>query len=99
MSENGERNFAGVDAELIDEPLTVRGRRLTVTPRVALWMQPEGQRFRDGDAKPGGLAGVRVRYRRAFVDLEAKSAGWVAGNVHLDGNVGIRFGVVVPLPQ
>lgn len=97
--ENGERTFAGIDAELLDEPLTVAGRRVEVTPRVALWIQPEHQRFRDGNSKPGGLAALRVRYRRAFVDLEAKSAGWVAGNAHLDGNVGVRVGVVVPLPH
>ena len=67
----------------------------TVQP---LWLQPEGQRFRDRNAKPGGLAAVRVRYGKTFLDLEAKSEGWVAGNVHVDRNVTVRFGVVVPLP-
>jgi hypothetical protein len=76
----------------------LRGRALAVSPRLGVWLQPEGQRFRTSDADAGALASLRVRAgvsRRigAFAEVEAKTAGWVAGVPHLDGNVALRLGV------
>lgn len=95
---NGERNFPGLEVELLDHPVTVRGRQFTITPRLGVWLQPENQRFRDTDASAGGLASLRVAvpvrgHIGSFVELETKSAGWVAGNVHLDPATAVRFGV------
>jgi hypothetical protein len=69
-----------------------------VTPRLAVWMQPENQRFRDTRGKLGGLGALRIdvpmRNRfGSFMEVEAKTDGWSMGNVHLDRNVDIRFGV------
>jgi hypothetical protein len=99
---NGERNFPGLDAEWLDQRVTIANRTFIASPRVALWLQPEHQRFRDSDGAFGGLAGVRVtaplRGRfGSFVDVETKSAGWVAGNVHLDRNTSVRFGLTARL--
>ncbi len=95
---NRDRRFAGLTTELIDYPVTAAGRRLDVSPRLAVWAQPARQRFDATEGSLGGLAGVRVRTalsRRvgAFVDLETKSAGWVAGNVYLDRNTSLRLGL------
>ena len=95
---NGERSFPGIEAQLFDEHI----RGFEVSPRIALWMQPSNQRFRDDGASAGGLFGVRVAkpvYRRVsgFVEVEAKTAGWVAGNVHLDPATEVRAGVTVRL--
>jgi RNAse (barnase) inhibitor barstar len=95
---NGDRVFPGVEGELFDVPVTVGGRTLAVSPRVGVWLQPEGQRFRTSEADAGGLAGLRVRAalsRRlgAFVDVEAKTTGWVAGVPYLDRQMTIRAGV------
>ncbi|HUQ83021.1 MAG TPA: hypothetical protein VM076_17850 [Gemmatimonadaceae bacterium] len=95
---NGERVFPGVEGELVDVPVTLGGHALQLTPRVGLWLQPEGQRFRTSDADAGGLAALRVRTllsRRlgAFAELEAKTAGWVAGVPYLDRNVALRLGL------
>jgi hypothetical protein len=99
---NGERNFPGVEVEWLDHAVIVRGRQFTVTPRVGVWLQPANQRFRDTDASAGGLASLRVatpvRGRfGSFVELETKSAGWVAGNVHLDPATAVRFGLTARL--
>jgi hypothetical protein len=99
---NGERSFAGVDATLIDYPLVIRGRTLTITPRVALWQQPEGQLFRSTNGDVGGLVAVKIQHTRgprfgAFAELQAKSAGWVAGVESLDRNVSLRVGLSVIL--
>lgn len=95
--ENGARTFPGVDAELLDLPVRVGGRGLLVSPRLALWMQPAGQSFRTREAKPGALAALRVVRPGSsrwgtFAEVEAKTAGWVAGNVNLDPNVSVRLG-------
>ena len=94
---NGERTFPGVEAEVLDYPVTVRGNRLTVSPRVALWVQPEGQRFRAAQGSAGGLAALKVHRPLAgrfgtYAELEGKTAGWVAGNPSLDAGVSLRVG-------
>jgi hypothetical protein len=33
----------------------------------------------------------------SFVELETKTAGWLAGNVHLDANTAVRFGATMRL--
>ena len=95
---NGERSFPGIDAELIE----YRFRSLLLTPRVALWLQPDNQRFRDRNGALGGLLAMRIdapmmRRVGSFVEVEAKSAGWVAGNVHLDRAAAVRFGLTAKL--
>ena len=99
---NGQRSFPGVDAELIDHRIDVRGRTIHVSPRVALWLQPENQRFDDSSGSLGGLAALRVDLPASgrigsFVELETKTSGWVAGNVHLDPATAVRFGLTVRL--
>ena len=99
---NGARTFPGLDVELVDHPLTVRGRRVELSPRLALWTQPAAQAFRTSDARAGGLAALRVRApiaRRvaALAEVEAKTAGWVAGVVQLDRAVNVRLGVSTTL--
>ncbi len=82
---NHERIFPGIDA-------TLRGT--TLSPRVAFWKQPDHLLFRDLGGRLGGLAGVRVHRRKWFAEIEAKSAGWVEGNVHLDRSLNVRVGVL-----
>jgi hypothetical protein len=99
---NGARTFPGLDVELVDHVRTVGGRRVELSPRLALWTQPAGQAFRTQDARAGGLAALRVRVpiaRRlgALAEVEAKTAGWVAGVVQLDPALNVRLGVSTTL--
>lgn len=99
---NGARTFPGLDVELVDHVRMVGGRRVELSPRVALWTQPAGQAFRTSDARPGGLAALRIRVPVArrlggLAEVEAKTAGWVAGVVQLDRAVNVRLGVSTTL--
>jgi len=99
---NGARSLPGMEVQLLEAPVTVAGRALDVSPRVALWLQPRDQGFRTRSPQPGGLVSVRVRQATparvgAFVELEGKTAGWVAGNVHLERNLSARIGGSVRL--
>jgi hypothetical protein len=82
---NHGRTFPGVEATWLDS---------TLSPRLALWRQPEHLLFRDRGGRLGGLVGVRFRRGQWFAEVEAKSAGWVEGNVHLDRSVNVRLGVM-----
>lgn len=92
---NRDRSFPGIDVEMIDRRFALRAHDLATTLRIALWLQPRGQQFRTNEATPGLLASVRLREQRMFVEIEAKSAGWVAGNVHLDRSVAVRGGITI----
>jgi hypothetical protein len=81
---NAARNFPGVEASLHDRV------------RIALWQQPANQLFRDKGGRLGGLVSARVHRRKLFAEGEAKSAGWVEGNVHLDRSVTLRIGRAIP---
>jgi hypothetical protein len=97
---NAARTFTGVDVRVLDWPVQALGHTLAVSPRLAAWQQPDGQRFRSAKARLGGLAALRADYRRpgrvgAFAELEGKTAGWVSGNVYLGPNVSVRTGVTL----
>jgi hypothetical protein len=99
---NGARSLPGMEVQLLETPVHVAGRAVDVSPRVALWLQPRDQSFRTTSTQPGGLVALRVRHATrarvaAFAELEAKTAGWVAGNVHLERNVSMRIGASVRL--
>ncbi|MFN9801582.1 MAG: hypothetical protein ACK54P_16305, partial [Bacteroidota bacterium] len=61
-----------------------------------LWTQPGGQAFSDHRANLGGAFNIRnsldLNHLRFFLDVEAKSAGWLMGNVFLEENVSFILG-------
>jgi hypothetical protein len=95
---NKSRAFPGFEAALVRYPLELRGFRVTAGFTLALWMQPEGQRFRTAAASPGGLLRVNAAIPIAeraewFVQPEAKSFGWAAGVVYLEEALQVSTGV------
>jgi hypothetical protein len=97
---NREHTFPGLEARLVDYPVNVRGHALDVSSRVAFWRQPAGQLFDAAAGDGGGLVSVKVRgggVRRfgGFAEVQAKTAGWVAGTEALDRNVSVRAGVSI----
>ena len=87
----------GLDVQLIDLSARVAGQAITLTPRLAFWLQPADQLYRSQDVQAGGLlalrAGLGSRRVRPYLEVEAKTEGWVAGNVYLDSNVSVRAGL------
>ncbi|MGE4132611.1 MAG: hypothetical protein AB7F86_13290 [Bdellovibrionales bacterium] len=78
--------FPGFSLKVIEFPLT---GRLSLSPSLTIWNQPKRQRY---NAKAGELltaAGLEASYRhsdrlRTFIGVEAKSPGWMAGQVFVD---------------
>lgn len=95
---NHDRSFPGLDAELVDVPVTLFGRPVELSPRAALWTQPDAQQFRTRTGQTGGLVALRVRTplvgRLAVLgEVDAKTAGWVSGIVQLDRATNLRLGL------
>jgi pimeloyl-ACP methyl ester carboxylesterase len=100
---DGSYNFAHGYRAPCTRSITFLGKRLLVSPRAAVWLQPDRQRFDSDVAKPGGLAVLKVHGRGpgrlgGYVEVESKTAGWVAGHVDLDRNFSVRGGVSIALP-
>ncbi|HLP43420.1 MAG TPA: hypothetical protein VK465_18095 [Fibrobacteria bacterium] len=102
---NADMALPGLKAQLLRypwRPTWAGGIPLRLTAGAAAWLQPGDLRFHDHDVVPGGslLAGVSVPIRgslEAWAEADAKSAGWVAGNVHLDPAVQARAGLALRL--
>lgn len=100
---NREHYFPGVTAEALRFPLDmVIGLPVNLTGRLGAWLQPKDQAFETSRVQLGGLAGLKLGYGgwrqlEPYVEVEAKSAGWVAGSPFLSSNVSGRLGLVAPL--
>jgi hypothetical protein len=95
---NYENYFPAIEAAMIDYPVKIAGLNLLVSPRVMAGMQPKDQQFKTSVPEFFGLLGLRTdipvsKNIYIFCDLSAKTAGWVAGNEAIKGNVSIAVGI------
>ncbi|MBI5538375.1 MAG: hypothetical protein HY898_36970 [Deltaproteobacteria bacterium] len=98
---NRDHMFPGLTLEMIRLPVGSPWGypQLTLGLKASAWLQPENQRFLQSTAAPGGQVAARVgvavsKLAEPYVEVDAKTAGWVAGNVHLDPAVVVRAGLV-----
>jgi hypothetical protein len=98
---NYEHYFPAIEAELIDFPVQFTPKfGLLLSPRVLLGMQPRNQEFMTGAPEFFALAGCRAdfdvsRHFLPYLELSAKTDGWVAGNEFLERNVSVKAGISV----
>lgn len=100
--QNYKNYFPGFDVQLVDYPLMLRNRKFFITPRLSAWLQPEDQKFKTSNGQLGVLTSAKLAYPlnsylKALLELEAKTAGWVAGNVFLDANFSSRVSLSMDL--
>lgn len=99
---NGVRAFPGLEVLLVRWPLPTQAVPAHLSASAQLWLQPEDGRFKDTEARLGGgglvelAVGILPRLG-VFAAVDAKSAGWVTGNVYLDPAVQGRLGVEASL--
>jgi hypothetical protein len=89
----------GLEVTLHDQHLSA----LRLTSGLGLWLQPEALRADATRSRPGGRLHAQLGWMASerlelFVGAEAKSAGWVPGNVFLGPNASVRSGIVAHLP-
>jgi hypothetical protein len=96
---NYDNYFPAVEAELVDYPVHFTPKfSLLLSPRLLLGMQPKDQEFMTADPEFFALAGCRVDFAVSkhifpYLDLSAKTDGWVAGNEFLERNISLKAGV------
>lgn len=102
---NRENNFFGLETAIIDKPIFVSAldNKLLLTSRAMLWMQPENQSFDTSKGQIGGLIGLKAQYAAKtlvpYIEIEAKTKGWVMGNVFLDDNISVNAGLQLRFKQ
>ena len=95
---NRQRFFPGLDVAIFRYPVNILSAAMNISTRASLWMQPKDQAYKTSDWDFGGLLSVRLAYPMikgwdAYVEVEGKTDGWVAGNVYLENNVSLRLGL------
>jgi hypothetical protein len=95
---NLNHSFYGLEAQLLDKELEIYRRKLTITPSFHVWTQPKDQEFRTSKSQLGAKVSLNVsalldEVWRPYIDLSAKSAGWVAGDPYLSSNFNFRIGI------
>ncbi|MDR2536559.1 MAG: hypothetical protein LBD29_11080 [Treponema sp.] len=95
---NYEHYFPALEAELIDFPIHFGSFTLYLSPRLLIGMQPGDQKFKTGEPEFLGLAGCRLdfgitKHILPYIEVAAKTKGWVGGNEFLNANVSVKIGV------
>ena len=95
---NFNHSFQGLETELVDLIVKTEKKELELSFKAMVWGQPEHNDFKTSKIQAGGLIGMKLQYPlskifRPFAELEAKSAGWVAGNPYLGNNMSVRLGL------
>jgi hypothetical protein len=99
---NNTHFYPGLELALVRFPVSVFNSRLPLSVRSSVWLQPTAQRFDADSSELGGIATLKFNfpsYRQweTFLEMEAKTQGWVAGNVYLGDNFSVRLGVAAKL--
>jgi hypothetical protein len=96
--QNYNNYFPAVEVELVDFPLRLGSLDLYLSPRILAGVQPANQEFRTAGPEFLGLFGLRAdlgisKHFLPYIDVTAKTDGWVAGNEYLEANAGVRLGL------
>lgn len=99
---NGDMALPAVAGELFRYPVPVGRSDVYLTCGASVWLQPKDQLHYTSSVSPGGAAivglAVPLQYSlELFAEADAKSAGWLPGNVYLDAAVQGRAGLQLKL--
>jgi hypothetical protein len=94
---NYKSYFPGITVSSIDYPLW---NKWMLTTGATLWPQPKGQRFDQHSSEWLAAGNVEVGYQvdpriQTYLGINAKTPGWMAGEVFLDRAVSVWTGVRV----
>ena len=95
---NHEHIFPAIEIEMLDYPVRIGNLQIFLSPRIMIGVQPKGQDFFTSEAEFFGLIATRAdfqinRHLLPYLEIKAKTDGWVAGNEYLEQNVKFVFGM------
>jgi hypothetical protein len=96
--QNYERFFPAIEIQMIDILQPLFSSQIYISPRIFTGMQPLDQGFKTGKAAFLGMAECRLELKtksviNPFVELSAKTKGWIPGNEYLNENISFRAGL------
>jgi hypothetical protein len=94
-----QHKYPGFELQMLRLPLVWQNQKLFFSTKMALWVQPKGQKFRTQESQPGGLLSVKINYPvsktfETYIGVEQKTDGWVAGNVYLEDVFSLQLGLI-----
>jgi hypothetical protein len=97
-NQNYDHVFPAFEVELVDYPVMFNTWGMYISPRIIVGVQPENQDFKTSAAEFFGFASCRVdfafhKHFLPYLEVMAKTDGWVAGTEHLNGTFGVKLGV------
>ncbi|MCC6372826.1 MAG: hypothetical protein IT236_17615 [Bacteroidia bacterium] len=98
LNQNKDHSFFGLEAQMFEKPMNVKGQLFLTTARIIAAAQPQNQEFLTNKAAFTFLGGLTVYWHaskrfRPFMSLEAKTNGWVASNAFLDSRTSVKIGL------
>jgi hypothetical protein len=98
-AQNYEHAFPSIETQLIDYKKNLGASTLYFSPRLLIGLQPKDQGFKTSKASLLGLAECKLElitkgFIHPYIEVSAKTSGWVAGNEFLSSNISGRIGIV-----
>jgi hypothetical protein len=95
---NYEHVFPAIEVEMIDYPIKMKNINMYVSPKIMIGAQPKRQEFFTSEAEFFGLIGSRIDFQITknwlpYIEVTAKTNGWIAGDAFLQKNVSAKLGV------
>jgi hypothetical protein len=95
-------SFPGIEGRLYDYSMPAGRRTLLISPGILIGLQPHNQVFTSKKAEFLGAAECKFELKcrgffHPYAEFSAKTAGWIAGNEFLDGNLSFRLGITARL--
>jgi hypothetical protein len=94
---NAKRNFPGLELSAYEKQFAIGKKMLQYNTTLMLWAQPKNQLVRESKGTPGALLFTQLMLPAGnwlpYVEFEAKTKGWVAGNPYIQDNFTTRVGV------
>ena len=99
---NKNHFFPGFELAVVRLPISLFSKPMALSVRTSAWLQPKDQQFYTEDSELGGVATIKLNFPaprqwESFIEVEAKTKGWLAGNVYLGNDISLRLGVATKL--
>ena len=97
-SMNYDHIFPAIEIQMVDYPVKIGNIHIFLSPRIMIGIQPKGQEFFTSEAEFFGLIATRTDFQInkhlfPYLEITAKTNGWVAGNEYLEKNVKFILGM------
>ena len=99
---NFERSFPALELEVFEYPFQIKKQTFLFSPNIVFGTQPKDQDFFSKESAFLGQAKFRLEgifnSINPWIELSAKTKGWIAANEFLASNFSVRFGLAKRFP-